>query len=273
MLWWIVWKVVFCVILYEVISSNSKFQQSCVSFFLCFIYTKSFGIVSSNRNIRKVFPLKIGSWFNLLIIILFLLIYRRLECPTASHKAVFICQLAIIYRKNIWILLDKRVAAFSWVESLACWQLFDHVLFSWSNGLTLCLPQRSTNTSRSFLRLFSPTYWVKHICCVFPTLTHIPENMCVCGCLCICRHLISVYNKWKIMPFPKQHLHKNAFLEFSGKINNLMPRFPNFQFSVRNAENMILSAESRWLRWQSLLCTPVCPWQFYSCINQTFLKD
>lgn len=138
MLWWIVWKVIFCVILYEVISSKSKFKWTCVSFFLCLIYIKSFGIDSSNRNIRRVFPPKIGSWLNLLIIILFLLIYRRLECPTTSHKVVFVCQLAIIYRKNILIFLDKPVAAFSWVESLACWQLFDCVLGSWSNGLTLC---------------------------------------------------------------------------------------------------------------------------------------
>lgn len=138
MLWWIVWKVVFCVILHEVISANSKFQWTCVSFFLCFIYTKSFGIDSSNRNIQRVFPPKIGSWFNLLITILFWRIYRRQECPTTSLKAVFICQFAIICKKKIWILLDKRVAAFSWVESLACWQLFDRVLGSWSNGLTLC---------------------------------------------------------------------------------------------------------------------------------------
>lgn len=128
----------------------------------------------------------------------------------------------------------------------------------------MCLPQHSKNTLGSFTGLFSPAYGMKHTCCVFPTHTCIPENMCVCGCLCICRHLISLYNKWKIKPCPKQHLHKNAFLAFSGKTNNLitnnlMPRFPSFQFSVRNAENTVLSAETRWLRWQSLLCTLICP--------------
>lgn len=186
-----------------------------------------------------------------------------------SLKAIFICQFAIICRKNIWILLDRRVAAFSWVESLACWQLFDRVLGSWSNGL----PQHSTNTPGSFIRLFSPTYTKKYTCCVFPTHAYIPGNMCVCGCSCICRCLCSLYNKWKIKPCPKQHLHKNAFLEFSGKTNNLMPTFPNFHFSVGSAKNMILSAETRWLRWESLLHTLICPWRFYSCINQTFLKD
>lgn len=152
-------KVVFSVILCEVISSKSKFQWICVSFFLCFIYIKSFGIDSSNRNIRRVFPSKMGSFLNLILIILFLLIYRRLECPTTSHKAVFIYQLAIIYRKYIWIVLNKRVPAFLWVESLACWQLFDCVLGSWSNGLTLCACHRLFH--RTFLsHIHNQTYWL-----------------------------------------------------------------------------------------------------------------
>lgn len=126
------------------------------------------------------------------------------------------------------------------MENLACWQLFDCVLLSSSNGFTQCVCcSGSAHTSGSSTGLFSLTYTTTHTCCVFPTRTYIPESMCVGGCLCICRRFISVYSKQKIKPCPKRHLHKNAFLEFSGQTNDLMTRLPNFQFSVRSDQQSI----------------------------------
>ena len=49
----------------------------------------------------------------------------------------------------------------------------------------------------------------------------------------ICTHFISVYEGRTIKLCPKEHLHKNAFLNFSGQTNNLIARFLIFQFSFR----------------------------------------
>lgn len=127
------------------------------------------------------------------------------------------------------------MAAFSWVENLACWQLSDCVLVSSSRGFTqrVCC-SGSAHTSGSSTGLSSLTYTTTHPCCVLPTHTYIPESMCVGRCLHIWTHFIAVYNERAIKLCPKEHLHKHAFLNFSGQTNNLMTRFANFQFSVRS---------------------------------------
>lgn len=154
-----------------------------------------------------------------------MLIYRRLECCTnILQSSIYMPACYFIQKKHVNLV--GQVSGYFFMGGklglLAAVWLCPTQLEQGVHTVSLLLG--------TFLRLFHGTflsYSTTHPCCVFPTHTGI-LRACVYGCLCMCTHFISVYNERMINLRPKEHLHKNMFLNFSGETNNLMTRFPNF---------------------------------------------
>lgn len=156
---------------------------------------KSFGIDSSNRNFSEFFCLENCPWLILLMIILFLLFNRKLECPAdISQSSIFMPACYYIQKKHLNFAGQASDCFFMGRKLGLLTAVSDCVLVSSSNGFTQCVCcSSSAHASGLSMGFFSLTYTAKHTCCVFATHTYIPESICVGGRLCICQHFISLH--------------------------------------------------------------------------------